>query len=80
MRDRQKKQALATVFGIVKRDGLVTGIPGDVPKLRKAVTCPTCKIKLAKGLPVMFESYMTEAQKAHYRDLIGYKPPKETEG
>ena len=76
MVDKEKKQALATVFGIKTRDGLVHGVPGGVPLLRKAVTCTTCKIQLVKGVPKVFADYMTEEQKAQYKELIGYKPRK----
>lgn len=74
MVDKEKKQALATVFGIATRDGLVHGVPGGVPLLRKAVTCTTCKIELVKGVPKVFADYMTDEQKAQYKELIGYKP------
>ena len=72
MVDKEKKQALATVFGIATRDGLVHGVPGGVPLLRKAVTCTTCKIELVKGVPKVFAEYMTDEQKAQYKELIGY--------
>lgn len=79
MKDQRKKEALATVFGVKRRDGLVYGIPGGVPNLRKAITCTTCEIKLVRGLPKAFEKYMDESQKSQYRDLIGYKPKKSEE-
>lgn len=78
MKDKEKKDALATVFGVKKRDGLVHGVPGGVPMLRKAVTCTSCELKLVKGVPEAFEEYMTEAQKAQYRSLIGYVEKKKS--
>lgn len=72
MVDKEKKEALAVVFGIKSRDGLVHGVPGGVPLLRKAVTCTTCQIELVHGVPKVFAKYMTDEQKAQYKELIGY--------
>lgn len=76
MKNKREKEALAIVFGIVRRDNLVHGIPGDVPNILRAVSCPNCTLKLKDGLPVDFVAYMTTAQKAQYRQLIGYEAPK----
>jgi len=74
MKDAVKKQALATVFGVTKSDGVITA--PNVPGLRQKVTCTKCTLETVKGLPVQFEQYMTDEQKTEFRALIGYKARK----
>ena len=73
MVDKEKKEALALVFGVVRRDSMLSGVPGFVPGLREKLTCTGCELKLVKGLPVEFEKFMSEEQKKQYRELVGYK-------
>jgi hypothetical protein len=67
------KEALALVFGIPRRDGMLSGIPGYIPGLRQKLNCRTCDVKLVRGLPKDFVEYMTDEQKAQFKQLIGYK-------
>lgn len=70
MESRKEKRILGEVFGVVARDGLLSGIPGNIPNLRKALTCEKCKIKLVRGIPKYFAPYMTEEQKAEFKRLM----------
>lgn len=72
MKDAKKKQALAKVFGVVNRDSVMMGVP-MIPGLRKKITCVGCELKTKKGLPVEFEQYMSEEQKAEFVALTKRK-------
>jgi len=75
MKDAFKKQALAKVFGIVRRDGVLMGVP-VIPGLREKIISTNDTVKTVKGLPVQFEQYMTDEQKTEFKTLIGYKSRK----
>lgn len=82
MQSKAEKQALAQVFGVARRDGMLSNVP-NVPGLAAKLECTSCTVKLSKGLPTQFEKYMTDDQKAQYRTLTGYKarkPKKTTSG
>lgn len=74
----KKKKALAKVFGVVERDNMMTGIPNHVPQLREKLTCTkgVCEIKVKRGVPVEFEQYMSEEQKAEFKAMIKRKRNK----
>lgn len=72
MKDADKKNALAKVFGVVNRDALLTGIP-TVPGLREKLTCTGCEVPVKRGLPVEFAQYMTDDQKAEFKALTRRK-------
>lgn len=72
MKDQEKKQALVTVFNVINRDGIVTGIP-NIPGLKDAITCAGCEVKTKNGIPVGIGDYMTPEQRAEFRKLIGFK-------
>lgn len=67
------KEALALVFGIPRRDGMLSGIPGYIPGLKQKLNCRTCDVKLVRGLPKDFVEYMTDEQKEQFKQLTGYK-------
>lgn len=67
------KEALALVFGIPRRDGMLSGIPGYIPGLKQKLNCRTCEVKLVRGLPKDFVEYMTDEQKEQFKKLTGYK-------
>lgn len=73
MTSKSEKDALALVFGVMKRGSVVSGIPGFVPGLTKALTNPAYEVKLARGLPVEFSDHMSDEQKKRFRELTGYK-------
>lgn len=78
MKDKAKKDALALVFGVVKRDNMLSGIPGYVPGLLQKLHCTSCEVKLVKGLPIQFIDYMSEEQKEQFKQLTGYNSRKKT--
>lgn len=69
-KNQKAKEALTIVFGVAKRDGLVSGIPTRVPGLREVLTCYDCEVKLDKGLPKQFSPFMSEKQKADFKQLM----------
>lgn len=73
MKSEKEKKALTVVFGVAKRDGLVTGIPTRVPGLREVLTCYDCDVEISKGLPKQFSPFMTEKQKAQFKELMKEK-------
>lgn len=68
--EKTKKMALALAFGIALQGGFVTGIPGGVPGLGRALTCGSCTMSLSKGLPTQFTAYMSEAQKKTFKEAL----------
>lgn len=65
--EKAKRAALALVFGVAMQGGFVTGIPGGVPGLSRAITCGSCVMQLSKGVPTQFAAIMTEEQKKKFR-------------
>lgn len=65
--ERAKRTALALAFGVVIQGGFVTGIPGGVPGLSRALTCGNCVMKLNRGVPTQFAAIMTKEQKDTFR-------------
>lgn len=65
--ERAKKTALALAFGVVMQGSMVSGIPGGVPGLSKALTCGSCTMGLSKGVPTQFAAVMTEEQKRRFK-------------
>lgn len=68
--EQAKKAALAVAFGAVMNGSIVTGIPSNVPGLSRALTCPSCTMKLSGKLPAQFTQYMTNEQKEKFRQSI----------
>lgn len=72
------RQALEQVFGVRRRDGMITGVPIAVPALMRKIVGQ--KITLKKGVPVEFADIMTPEQKAEYARLTGRAKPKTETG
>ena len=69
--ERIKRISLALAFGIVLQGSFITGIPGGVPGLGRAVSCTSCTMKLNKGgIPSEFAPYMTDEQKKKFKEVI----------
>lgn len=68
--EKAKRTALALAFGIVIQGGFVTGIPGGVPGLSRAITCSNCTMKLSKGIPTQFSMFMTDEQKKAFKQAL----------
>lgn len=71
--ERAKQAALALAFGIALQGGFVTGIPGGVPGLGRALTCGTCTMQLSKGVPTQFATVMTDEQKKAFKQALKRK-------
>lgn len=65
--EQAKKAALALAFGVVMSGTMVSGIPGGIPGLSKALTCGSCSMQLSKGVPTQFAAVMTEEQKRRFK-------------
>lgn len=74
--EKAKRTALALAFGIVIQGGFVTGIPGGVPGLSKALTCGNCVMKLSRGVPSQFSTFMTDEQKRVFKAALRKKEDK----
>ena len=70
MKDKASKAALALVFGVVMSGSVISGIPGQVPGLTRALGCSSCVLKLSKGVPTQFAPYMSDAQKKAFKAEI----------
>ena len=69
--EKAKRTGLALAFGIMVQSGLISGIPGGVPGLTKAVSCTSCTMKLNKsGVPTQFAPYMTDEQKKKFKEAV----------
>lgn len=68
--ERAKKQALALAFGVVMGGTMISGIPGGVPGLSRALSCGNCTMKLSRGVPTQFAAVMTEEQKRAFRKAL----------
>lgn len=69
--EKVKRTALALAYGVMMQGGLISGIPGGVPGLTRAVSCVNCTMKLNKsGIPTQFAPYMTDEQKKKFKSVI----------
>lgn len=69
--EKAKRTALALAFGIALQGSFISGIPGGVPGLSKAVSCTSCTMKLNRGgVPSQFAMYMTDDQKKKFKEAI----------
>ena len=65
--EQAKKAALALAFGVVIQGSLISGIPGQVAGLSRALSCGNCVLKLNKGVPTQFAHIMTDEQKRTFK-------------
>lgn len=68
-----KKQALALAFGVVMTGSVISGIPGNVNGLSRALSCGNCTMRLNKGLPSQFAAVMTDEQKKVFKQSLRRK-------
>lgn len=76
MKSKAEKMALALVFGVMMQGSVVSGIPGGVPGLSRALGCGSCSIQLSKGIPTQFAAYMSEEQKKAFKQAMKRKASK----
>lgn len=65
--EQAKKAALGLAFGVVMSGTMISGIPGHVNGLSRALSCGNCVMKLSNGLPTQFVAVMTEEQKKAFK-------------
>ena len=68
--EQAKKAALAIAFGVVMSGSVISGIPGNVNGLSRALSCGNCVMKLSRGVPTQFQAVMTEQQKRDFKRAI----------
>lgn len=74
--EKAKKAALAIAFGVAVQGSMISGIPGAIPGLPRALSCGNCKMQLSKGVPSQFVAYMSEEQKKAFKQAIKRKAKK----
>lgn len=65
--EQAKKAALGIAFGVMMSGTVISGIPGNVNGLARALTCGNCVMQLKNGIPTQFQAVMTEEQKKAFR-------------
>lgn len=65
--EQAKKAALGIAFGVVMSSSMVSGIPGNVNGLARALTCGNCVMQLKNGVPTQFAGVMTDEQKKAFK-------------
>lgn len=65
--EQAKKAALGIAFGVVMSGSMVSGIPGNVNGLARALTCGNCVMQLKNGVPTQFAGVMTDEQKKAFK-------------
>lgn len=68
--EQAKKAALALAFGVVMHGSVISGIPGHVNGLARALSCSSCKMEHKKGVPAQFSTIMTDEQKKAYKKAL----------
>lgn len=68
--EQAKKVALGIAFGVMMSGSIVSGIPGNVNGLARALTCGNCVMQLKNGVPTQFQAVMTDEQKKAFRRAL----------
>lgn len=68
--EQAKKAALGIAFGVVMSGTVISGIPGNVNGLARALSCGNCVMKLKNGVPTQFAGVMTDEQKKAFRRAL----------
>lgn len=68
--EKAKRAALGLAFGVVMSGTVISGIPGAVPGLSRALSCGNCVMQLSKGVPTQFQAVMTEEQKRAFKRAV----------
>ena len=68
--EQAKKAALGIAFGVMMSGTVVSGIPGNVNGLARALTCGNCVMQLKNGVPTQFQAVMTEDQKKAFKRAL----------
>lgn len=65
--EQAKKAALGIAFGVVMSGTVISGIPGNVNGLARALSCGNCVMHLKNGVPTQFAAVMTDEQKKAFK-------------
>ena len=68
--EQAKRAALGLAFGVMMSGSVISGIPGNVPGLSRALSCVTCTMPLSKGVPTQFAVFMTDEQKKAFKRAL----------
>ena len=68
--EQAKKAALGIAFGVMMSGSVVSGIPGNVNGLARALTCGNCVMQLKNGVPTQFAGVMTDEQKKAFKRAL----------
>lgn len=68
--EQAKKAALGIAFGVMMSGSVVSGIPGNVNGLARALTCGNCVMQLKNGVPKQFQAVMTDDQKKTFKRAL----------
>lgn len=68
--EQAKRAALGIAFGVMMSGSVISGIPGNVNGLARALSCGNCVMKLSKGVPTQFAAVMTDEQKKAFKRAL----------
>lgn len=68
--EQAKKAALGIAFGVMMSGTVISGIPGNVNGLARALTCGNCVMQLKNGVPTQFQAVMTDDQKKAFKRAL----------
>ena len=68
--EQAKRAALGVAFGVMMSGSVISGIPGNVNRLARALTCGNCVMQLKNGVPTQFQAVMTDEQKKAFKRAL----------
>ncbi len=68
--EQAKRAALGIAFGVMMSGSVISGIPGTVNGLARALTCGNCVMQLKNGIPTQFQAIMTDEQKKAFKRAL----------
>ena len=68
--EQAKRAALGVAFGVMMSGSVISGIPGNVNGLARALTCGNCVMQLKNGVPTQFQAVMTDDQKKAFKRAL----------
>lgn len=68
--EQAKRAALGVAFGVMMSGTVISGIPGNVNGLARALTCGNCVMQLKNGVPTQFQAMMTDEQKKSFKRAL----------
>lgn len=68
--EQAKQAALGVAFGVMMSGSVISGIPGNINGLARALSCGHCVMQLKNGVPAKFAGVMTEEQKKAFKRAL----------